>query len=191
MIVKTKLRSIRCGDLDGAAYEDEAMSQCILSHPEKLQDCCMIKSELHIPRPYASLHIRYGNKIIEQKLQPLQKYMNYVRKRAPHVRNIFVSTETESVINDLAYYYPYYKFYYIDYQRTQRLQLSQIDLEFDYSHEFVYSFVNLYVAIEADFFVGSLSSSWCNLIHQMERTRGDGGQDYLSVDLGSQYSVCF
>ena len=63
------------------------------------------------------------------------------------MRNIFVSTETESVINDLILLSILQIFYY-RFNSGPKLQLSQIDLEFDYSHEFVYSFVNLYVAIE-------------------------------------------
>ena len=188
-IVNSNLRSMRCGDHDGAAYESAEMVQCMTKIDA--QHCCMILTALQIPRPYISLHVRYGNKVVEQKLQPLQKYMNYIRKKAPHIRNIFISTETESVINDLATNYPYYTFYFIDYKRKERMKLSVIDPDFSYSNEFIYSFVNLYVSVEADFFVGSLSSSWCTLIHQMERTRGDGGLDYLSADLGSQFTVCF
>ena len=188
-VVNTKLRSIRCGDLDGAAYQSAEMVQCMRTYDERV--CCMIQSALYIPRPYVSLHVRYGNKAIEQKLQPLQKYMNYIRKKAPHIRNIFISTETVSVIDELATNYSYYTFYLIDYQRKERIDLSTIDPDFNYSDEFIHSFVNLYVSIEADFFVGSLTSSWCTLIHQMERTRGDGGVDYLSTDYGSQYTVCF
>ena len=31
-------------------------------------------------------------------------------------------------------------------------------------------------------FVGSETSNWCRLIREMERTRGDGGVEYYSVD---------
>jgi hypothetical protein len=55
-----------------------------------------------IPKPFVSLHIRYGSKVIETSLMPLTKYMNMVKKKARLVRDIFVSTETESVIFTLA-----------------------------------------------------------------------------------------
>ena len=54
-----------------------------------------------IPRPYISLHIRFGSKIIEAELQPLSKYMNIAMKKYPFIRNIFVSTETEAAVFDL------------------------------------------------------------------------------------------
>ena len=44
---------------------------------------------------------------------------------------------------------------------------------------------------KADGFVGSLSSNWCAMIMHLERTRGDGGFDYHSVDIGSAFTSCF
>lgn len=57
--------------------------------------------------------------------------------------------------------------------------------------EFLYSMANLYVATEADAFVGTLTSNWCAMIHQLERSRGDGGADYYSMDGGTAFSACF
>ena len=186
-IVNAKLRSLRCGNQEGA--EDIAeMVTCMAT--QEVHNCCMVTSVQSIPRPYANLHVRYGDKAIEQNSQPVHKYMNYVRKKAPYIRNIFISTETQSVIHELSYQYPYYTFYYIDYKRNKNI-FAEPKADIDFGVEFTYSFANLYMSVEADFFVGTLSSSWCALIHHMERTRGDGGVDYLSADLGSQYTVCF
>jgi hypothetical protein len=185
-IVNYKLRRLTC---KGVPLDGMGMQDCVPD--EGSSSCCTSDLQTHISGPYASLHIRYGMKVIEQPLQPLKKYMNYMAKKAPHVRDIFVSTETEWVIHSLAQAHTDYTFYYIDYARVEDLKLSEIDPNIDYTREFIYSFVNLYIAVEADFFVGSLTSSWCVLIHQMERTRGDGGAEYFSVDLGSQYTSCF
>merc|ERR1712224_242777 len=125
------------------------MGECVAG--EGSSSCCSNDIQAHIPGPYASMHIRYGMKIIEQPLQPLKKYMNYMVKKAPHIREIFVSTETEWVIHALAQNYPNYTFYYIDYERVQDLKLKEIDPDLDYTREFIYSFLNLYVAVEADF----------------------------------------
>jgi hypothetical protein len=54
------------------------------------------------PKPFLSLHVRYGSKVIETQLQPLSKYMTLVKKKASHIKDIFVSTETERVIHSLA-----------------------------------------------------------------------------------------
>jgi hypothetical protein len=61
----------------------------------------------------------------------------------------------------------------------------------DYVSEFIYSMANLYVSVEAQGFVGTLTSNWCALIEHLERTRGDGGAEYYSVDRGSAHTVCF
>lgn len=61
----------------------------------------------------------------------------------------------------------------------------------DFVYEFLLSMANLRVAIEADAFVGTLTSSWCIVLHNLERTRGDGGWDYHSMDAGSAFSACF
>ena len=56
-------------------------------------------------------------------------------------------------------------------------------------HNFMLSMANLYIATEAEFFVGPLSSSWCATVNYMQRTRGDAGTDYHSVDMVSSYDV--
>lgn len=144
-----------------------------------------------IEKPFASMHVRYGSKILEQPQKPLQNYMNFLTKKAKHVKKVFLSTETEWVIQDLAKSYPEVEFYYLEYNRIEHMDLRVIEDSVDYPMELMLSFANLYIAIEATVFVGSLTSSWCMLINQLERTRGDGGTDYWSVDVGSQYTTCF
>ena len=144
-----------------------------------------------IEKPFASVHVRYGSKILEQSYKPLQNYMNFLTKKAKYVKKAFLSTETEWVIQALAESYPDFEFYYLEYDRIEQIDLGVIDETINYPMELVLSFANLYVAIEATVFVGSLTSSWCMLINQLERTRGDGGTDYWSVDVGSQFTTCF
>ena len=131
--------------------------------------------------------------------------MNLVIHKYPHIRDVFVSTETEAIIHELVQSYPTFTFYYLAYPRVEYLDLSanstlhiSIDeknnqtVRTDYPSEFLYSMANLYLASDgASGYVGSLSSSWCSLINALQRTRGDGGYDYLSVDSGSSYSICF
>ena len=186
MIMEKQLNRMNCGNIGGIPLE-------IRHHCDAIDTtfCCTKTTVDGIPRPFANIHIRYGNKAIEANLQPLSKYMNLMKKKAGHIKNIFISTETEWVIHSLAKEYSDYNFFFLDYHRVERMNLRETDASIDYVHELVYSFANLYIAVEADFFVGSLTSSWCVLIHQLERTRGDGGVDYLSVDVGSQYTSCF
>ena len=80
----------------------------------------------------------------------------------------------------------------MNYSRHEYIHTTSKKLDAtEYPIEYMMSMANLYVAVEADSFVGSLTSGWCMLIHAMERTRGDGGYDYFSVDRGTAYSTCF
>lgn len=50
------------------------------------------------PRSFLSLHVRFGMKAAENALMPLSRYMEFIARKMPHVRDIFLSTETEAVI---------------------------------------------------------------------------------------------
>ena len=67
------------------------------------------------------------------------------------------------------------------------LHLSQSERE----TEFLYSFANLLVSVQADYFVGTLSSNWCRLVNELQRTRGDEGRTYHSVDVSAENYKCF
>lgn len=53
------------------------------------------------PTRYISLHVRFGMKVAEATLQPLTRYMDFIGRKLPHLTDIFVSTETEEVIQTL------------------------------------------------------------------------------------------
>lgn len=43
------------------------------------------------------------------------------------------------------------------------------------------------VAVEADFFLGHLKSPEAEVVNMLQRSRGDGGVDFHSVDAGSSW----
>jgi hypothetical protein len=53
------------------------------------------------PPRFLSLHVRYGMKVHEVDLQPLSRYMAMAQGKLPHLRDVFVSTETEAVLDAL------------------------------------------------------------------------------------------
>lgn len=130
---------------------------------------------LALQRPFASIHVRYGDKFIEAPRMELYTYMLSLAKR-PDIKHVFVSTETDEVITALITSYPSYTFHAMKYERIGEANSGTLALE-QRQQEFLYSFANLAIAVQADFFVGSL----------LERTRGDGGSEYWGVDVGSQY----
>ena len=140
-----------------------------------------------IPRPYASVHVRYGDKWKEEPREPLSKYMDALRATRPDIKSVFLSTESEWIIGELRQQYPGIAFFHFSYQRIEESHAVGEQRR----TEFVASFANLFVSVQADAFVGTLTSNWCRLIHELERSRGDAGVDYMSVDRGSAYTQCF
>lgn len=141
--------------------------------------------------PFISMHIRHGNKVAEKKSTEVEKYFQICRAKLPHIRAVFVSTETAELIPHIIENYPEYDIFYIDYSRIATMKVPEME-QWDYVHEFVFSFANLYLSVEADGFVGSLTSNWCTIIEYMQHTRGDGGAPYFSVDgAGSAFSDCY
>lgn len=53
------------------------------------------------PKRFISLHVRYGAKIVEVERKPLRRYMEFIKRKLPDIRDIFLSTETEVVIGEL------------------------------------------------------------------------------------------
>ena len=162
-------------------------------------------------------------------------------KKAPHIKNVFVTTETEEVFHNLTRWvanyacmcafihmsvhvvltiancaalccasffliishwadevfyslcfcanissdFPDFNFYFTRFERNTHLHTSLKEGHvIDYQMDLFMSMSNLFVSIEADFFVGTLASGWCQMIYQLERTRGDGGTNYNAVDSG-------
>jgi hypothetical protein len=159
-------------------------------------DDAVNKAVTTFPEHFLSMHVRHGMKMIEVDLVSPTRYMNFIKSKFPLIKDVFVSTETEYIIHELTRLYPDYRFHFLHYDRVQILNVRAGKHDnnatmTDYVSEMLYSMANLYVAVEADGFVGTLSSSWCLAIEYLERTRGDGGLDYYSMDRGSAFSSCF
>ena len=164
------------------------------SIPSTPSNVIRIRAIEAIPRPFASIHVRYGDKEIEQEPEkyPVKKFIGVLRGKYPHIRNVFVSTESAWVLPRLIRDNPDLRFYFIDYHRIEKLEVYRRRAEVDYAQEMVFSMANLWVAAEADAFIGTLTSNWCQMILGLERTRGDGGFDYQTVDgTGSSFTACF
>jgi hypothetical protein len=57
--------------------------------------------KLVFPEYFISLHVRFGMKRVEVALEPLSRYMVFIKKKFPFLKDIFLSTETEDVIQTL------------------------------------------------------------------------------------------
>eukprot|EP00667_Euglena_gracilis_P005993 EG_transcript_6031 len=140
-----------------------------------------------LPPLFASFHVRYGDKASEAAPKELTMYASALQRKRANLTDVFVSTETESAITRLRTMYPGHRFHAFKYQRFESPSHAQGQHAVQ---EFVASFANLITAMHADFFVGTFSSNWCRLIAEIERSRLDGGREYVSLD-APMMPVCF
>ncbi|KAL3650156.1 hypothetical protein CASFOL_006559 [Castilleja foliolosa] len=138
-----------------------------------------------LPRPMLSMHVRMGDKACEMKVVGFEEYMHLaekVRKRFPHLNNIWLSTEMQDVI-DRSRSYQHWKFYYTNVTRqTGNVTMATYEASLGRETSTNYPLVNFLMASEADFFVGALGSTWCFLIDGMRNTGGKVMSGYLSVN---------
>uniref|UniRef100_A0A7N1A0F2 Uncharacterized protein n=1 Tax=Kalanchoe fedtschenkoi TaxID=63787 RepID=A0A7N1A0F2_KALFE len=138
-----------------------------------------------MPRPMLSVHVRMGDKACEMKVVGFEEYIslaNRIRKRFPHLKNIWLSTEMQEVI-DKTRSYPYWNFYYSNVARQKgNVTMAAYEASLGREASTNYPLANFLMATEADFFVGALGSTWCFLIDGMRNTGGKVMAGYLSVN---------
>ncbi|CAL5020153.1 unnamed protein product [Urochloa decumbens] len=139
----------------------------------------------YIPRPLLSMHVRMGDKACEMAVVGFEEYMELagnLRRRFPSLKNIWLSTEMQEVI-DKTKIYSDWNFYFTNVARqggNMTMALYEASLGRETSTN--YPLVNFMMATEADFFIGALGSTWCYLIDGMRNTGGKVMSGYLSVN---------
>lgn len=53
------------------------------------------------PESFLSLHVRFGMKRVEVALEPITRYIHFMKKKLPYLTDIFISTETEAILPSL------------------------------------------------------------------------------------------
>ncbi|KAL9677535.1 hypothetical protein QQ045_005768 [Rhodiola kirilowii] len=137
------------------------------------------------PRPMLSIHVRMGDKACEMKVVGFEEYMalaERIRMRFPHLKNIWLSTEMQEVI-DKTRNNPTWKFHYSNVARQKgNMTMAVYEASLGRETSTNYPLVNFVMAMKADFFVGALGSTWCFLIDGMRNTGGKVMAGYLSVN---------
>ncbi|XP_030503970.2 uncharacterized protein LOC115719173 [Cannabis sativa] len=138
-----------------------------------------------IPRPLLSMHVRMGDKACEMKVVEFEEYMSLadrIRRRFPHLNSVWISTEMQEVI-DKSRGYSHWNFYYTNVRRqVGNTSMAAYEASLGRETSTNYPIVNFLMAIEADFFIGALGSTWCFLIDGMRNTGGKVMAGYLSVN---------
>ncbi|KAF3778077.1 hypothetical protein EJ110_NYTH43884 [Nymphaea thermarum] len=154
--------------------------------PTELEESVWSNRMPWVPRPLLSMHVRMGDKACEMKLASFDTYMQLadrIRKRFPNLKDVWLSTEMQAVI-DNSTRYAGWRFYYTKNVARQVGNTSMADYEASLGRETStnYPIVNFLMATEADFFVGALGSTWCYLIDGMRSTGGKVMAGYISVN---------
>ncbi|KAL3520998.1 hypothetical protein ACH5RR_019147 [Cinchona calisaya] len=138
-----------------------------------------------LPQPLLSMHVRMGDKASEMKVVGFQEYIHLAertRKRFLHLNTIWLSTEMQEVI-DKSKLYPHWRFYYTNVTRQEgNTSMATYEASLGRETSTNYPLVNFLMALEADFFIGALGSTWCFLIDGMRNTGGRVMSGYLSVN---------
>ncbi|CAN6201776.1 unnamed protein product [Urochloa humidicola] len=139
----------------------------------------------YLPRPLLSVHVRMGDKACEMAVVGFDKYMELagrLRRRFPSLKNIWLSTEMQEVI-DGTVLYPDWSFYFTRAARQSGNQsMASYEASLGREASTNHALVNFMMAAEADFVVGALGSTWCYLIDGMRNTGGKVMAGYLSVN---------
>ncbi|PNT69415.1 uncharacterized protein LOC100839419 isoform X3 [Brachypodium distachyon] len=139
----------------------------------------------YMPRPLLSMHVRMGDKACEMVVSGFDKYMELaagLRRRFPGLRNIWLSTEMQEVIDRTKLHHTW-NFYFTNVTRQDaNVTMAVYEASLGRETGTNYPLVNFIMATEADFFIGALGSTWCYLIDGMRNTGGKVMSGYLSVN---------
>ncbi len=131
--------------------------------------------------PLVSMHIRRGDKHQEMQLLDTEEYLKRILPVmiAFGVRNIFLSTEDPEPIASAMRRFSAINWIFTD---DVRKNPSWHDLmASNLTEEFLLAMRNLYLAAEADFFIGTRESNWCRLIDETQKANGLGGTYYIDA----------
>eukprot|EP01001_Neometanema_parovale_P009387 NODE_562_length_2319_cov_114.519581_g534_i0.p1 GENE.NODE_562_length_2319_cov_114.519581_g534_i0~~NODE_562_length_2319_cov_114.519581_g534_i0.p1 ORF type:complete len:700 (-),score=69.86 NODE_562_length_2319_cov_114.519581_g534_i0:135-2234(-) len=127
-------------------------------------------------RPMVSVHVRHGDKFLENAPVPFPTFVKAaeeVRMRVlPDARDMWLSTEDPDVVAS-ANALTRWDVHYTNFPRVVGgVGPVQLAMRFGRRRMTLHSLLNLWMAAEGDAFVGSLSSNWCRLIHELRGVWG-------------------
>eukprot|EP00271_Cylindrocystis_brebissonii_P002470 TRINITY_DN1309_c0_g3_i1.p1 TRINITY_DN1309_c0_g3~~TRINITY_DN1309_c0_g3_i1.p1 ORF type:complete len:693 (-),score=94.18 TRINITY_DN1309_c0_g3_i1:185-2263(-) len=141
-----------------------------------------------MPRPIVSVHVRQGDKGREMRLFSLASHMwlaERLRRKEPSISNVWLSTEMETVVERSKLYSNWTFFYGEAHRQGQAAEeMTKYEKEMGPQQLIMFSFVNLRIASECDYFVGGLASNWPRLLNELRLTGGKLGAGFMTVNFG-------
>lgn len=147
------------------------------------------KDDVFMPRPFISVHVRHAyEKSGEMRIVDLPYFMEQaerIRQHNPAVRSIWLSTESQDILDQaISKYAPHWNLYYT---KAKRIHSNERDPWNSHTPDRAgtdLAFVNLFLAADADYFVGVLGSNWNRLIDELRKTNGKLKAGYIALNNG-------
>jgi hypothetical protein len=144
------------------------------------------QNEVFMPRPIVSVHVRHGkDKAREMNIIDLPAFMEQVeriRQHNPAVRSIWLSTESQDIVDQSGDYGPWWRVYYTKTKRIFQEEPDPWNTHTPNREELDLAFANLLIASRADYFVGVLGSNWNRLIDELRKTNGRLKAGYIALN---------
>eukprot|EP00271_Cylindrocystis_brebissonii_P020754 TRINITY_DN7023_c0_g1_i1.p1 TRINITY_DN7023_c0_g1~~TRINITY_DN7023_c0_g1_i1.p1 ORF type:complete len:339 (-),score=40.67 TRINITY_DN7023_c0_g1_i1:102-1058(-) len=139
-----------------------------------------------LPRPIVNIHVRQGDKRGEMRVFSLASHMwlaQRLKRRDPALSNVWLSTEMQMVV-DRSKMYSNWTIFYPEYprQKGRGIVMNDYEKQLGVSNLTLFSFVNLRIAVECDYFIGALGSNWPRLLNEMRMTGGRLRNGYMAVN---------
>eukprot|EP00271_Cylindrocystis_brebissonii_P011395 TRINITY_DN2884_c0_g1_i1.p1 TRINITY_DN2884_c0_g1~~TRINITY_DN2884_c0_g1_i1.p1 ORF type:complete len:859 (-),score=198.23 TRINITY_DN2884_c0_g1_i1:586-2973(-) len=164
----------------------------------RLEDRVWSHAEAFVPRPMVCVHVdlskaAQGTGAVSQRggggvslLGDFMESAERVRVRFPHLRNVWLSTQhTEAVLDTSRY--PWWTFFYTNATRKiGTISHEEFERRVGWQESTDNSFVDLLLAAQADYFVGTANSAWSSLLDQLRCTSGRSDGGFLAVKLASE-----
>ncbi|CAI7819296.1 unnamed protein product, partial [Closterium sp. NIES-53] len=147
-----------------------------------------LSEEPYLPRPIVSVHVRQGDKAGEMRLLPLRAFVasaQHMRRNAPNLNHVWLSTEMQSVIEEAKEQHRDWTFLFTQNPRQEgAMTMHEYEAAVGADVLVGLSFVNLIIASQCDYFVGTLGSNWNRLIDELRCTNGRLFSGYLALNHG-------
>ena len=145
-----------------------------------------------VPEGLATVFIRWGDKITEQKLESVDAHLQPLINL--NISNVYIGSDSPSAIDEAISGYGHrFQFFYLQYPRERdgfvffnsAYRIFGTSAIVDKTKR---DLMELYLSVQGDVMTGHLGSNWCRLAHELHDAVGKSSFPYYPI--GECGSVC-
>lgn len=145
-----------------------------------------------VPEGLATVFIRWGDKITEQKLESVNAHLQPLINL--NISNVYIGSDSPSAIDEAISGYGHrFQFFYLQYPRERdgfvffnsAYRIFGTSAIVDKTKR---DLMELYLSVQGDVMTGHLGSNWCRLAHELHDAVGKSSFPYYPI--GECGSVC-